>query len=406
MKKIFIFFLSLMGLGFPAFAQSHINIEMLSATYTTPAVQFRVSWNSIPAVAGQTHNAKIWLWVDFIKIENNQPSGMWTRATVADPSPGTVAPETNKGFWLQGSSGSYNQIVTVTLTNIPTDTEFNWCVYASDCPPNVTATNGTYTFNGTPPFTLIASDGTTIQTISGGTLAVSALTITPVTITDQTECPGVFCPYQGSDLYIDATHLCQLRTSGAQNWEAWIKDTRDDEYYRIVLMPDNKWWLAQNVKLASYGGSAVGSAISGCTADECGRKYTQANIYASYAGGSSSSTGNVQGICPPGWLLPVTADWMMMIAPIGDMQTIAERLRALNSGCSPRTDYYGFADIKGTVSGTLYASYTEWYANDHAREDGLVIDFACWGNNQKCGYVLLFWDGSNDPATVRCFRQL
>jgi hypothetical protein len=107
MKKIiFLLLFPLWGLGglSAAFAQSHINIELLGATYTTTAVQFRVSWNNIPSIPGETHNSKIWLWVDFIKIENNQPSGTWTRATVANPSPGTVAPETDKGFWLQGSS--------------------------------------------------------------------------------------------------------------------------------------------------------------------------------------------------------------------------------------------------------------------------------------------------------------
>ena len=45
MKKILLSFLSLTGWGFSALAQSHINIELLSATYTAPAVQFRVSFH-------------------------------------------------------------------------------------------------------------------------------------------------------------------------------------------------------------------------------------------------------------------------------------------------------------------------------------------------------------------------
>ncbi|MDR2358610.1 MAG: hypothetical protein LBD87_02250, partial [Prevotellaceae bacterium] len=159
MKKMLLSFLSLMGSGFAVVAQSHINIEMLSATYTAPAVQFRVSWDAIPK--GTCHNSKIWLWVDFIKIENNQPSGTWTRAIVANPSPGTVAAETNKGFWLQGNNGSYSQNVTVPLDNIPANTTFNWCAYASDCPPFVIANNGTYTLQGTPPFILKAANGAT-----------------------------------------------------------------------------------------------------------------------------------------------------------------------------------------------------------------------------------------------------
>jgi hypothetical protein len=183
MKKILFSFLSLMG--FPAFAQSHINIELLGATYTTPAVQFRVSWNSIPSIAGETHNSKIWLWVDYIKIENNQPSGTWTRATIANPSPGTMAPETNKGFWLQGNNGSYNQIVTVEL-NIPANTTFNWCAYASDYPPNATMASGTYTLKGSPPFK-ITYNGSSYTETNNKSFTVGCI----ASITDATDCPGI-----------------------------------------------------------------------------------------------------------------------------------------------------------------------------------------------------------------------
>ena len=252
--KIFIF---AMLASVAASAQSHINIEMLSATYTaSPAVKFRVSWSSIPAVTGQTHNAKVWVWIDFLKVnaDNTTAGNTWTRAEISatpavSSSPTSMAAldaSTNKGFWLNGVTGSYSATVTATLSNIPANTRFNWCAYASDCPPNVMATNGTYTFKGTPPFTLTASGGAT-QTVTGTTLAASALTVTPTTIRDKTECPGVFCPYQGRDLYIDATHLCQQRTGGAQNWEAYIKDSRDNLIYRIVQFSDQSWWFADDL---------------------------------------------------------------------------------------------------------------------------------------------------------------
>jgi hypothetical protein len=208
-------------------------------------VQFRVSWNAIPS--GTCHNSKIWLWVDFVKIENNQPSGTWTRATVVNALPAASVSydgSKRKGFWLQGNTGSYNQIVTVNL-DIPANTKFNWCAYTSDCPPNVTANNGTYTFKGAPPFILTAATGTASQTVTGTTLAASALTITPATIRDKTECPGDFCIYKGSDLFIDGTHLCQQRTSGARNWEAYIKDSRDNLIYKIVQFTDGSWWFAE-----------------------------------------------------------------------------------------------------------------------------------------------------------------
>ncbi|MDR0694470.1 MAG: hypothetical protein LBF81_04120 [Prevotellaceae bacterium] len=296
MKKTFFLFALLASSA--ASAQSHINIEMLSAMYAnTPAVKFRVSWSSIPIVTGQTHNAKVWLWIDFLKLNaNNTTSGnTWTRAEISETptvissptSAATLDASTNKGFWLNGVPGSYSATVTVSLANIPANTKFDWCAYVSDCPPNIgDYNNGTYTLRGTPPFTLKDASGIT-QTVTGKTFVQSSFI--PITMTDATSCPGYFCKYAGDDLYVDAQHKCDLRTTGAKNWEAWIKDARDNEPYRIVLMPDDKWWLAQNLRftnglsfqLASAnpnGGLGAywcyTNAVAGCSDQNRGALYT------------------------------------------------------------------------------------------------------------------------------------
>jgi uncharacterized protein (TIGR02145 family) len=311
----------------------------------------------------------------------------------------TVAGNT-RGFYVTTNPST----VTATLSNATG--QFNWCAYGSDYPPNVLAnTNGSYTLAGTPPFTLIASNGTTVQTVNGTTIATAAVTMTPTTITDATGYPGLWCPYTGSDLYMDDTHRCRERQSGAYNWEAWIKDTRDAELYRIVHMPDNNWWLAQNVKLASYNGSTVGYAISGCTKEECGRYYTWAQVYNSYADGTSGSSGNVQGICPSSWLLPVRATCSTLATAIGSSPGAA--LRAYNARCTPITDPYGFASIYGIVNG-VKNDYGHWYTNDSSREDGFGIDITTSSASvyRNCGYIGLTNTGDNQAAVVRCYRQL
>jgi uncharacterized protein (TIGR02145 family) len=275
----------------------------------------------------------------------------------------------------------------------------------SDYPPNVTATNGTYTFKGSPPFRLIASDGTTTQTVSGKTLTTSALTITPTIIRDKTECPGVFCIYTGSDLYIDATHLCQQRTTGAQNWEAWIKDSRDKESYRIVLMPDNKWWLAQNVKFAQTGTSVT---ISGCTPDKCGRGYTAPQMRGAW-GGSSGTGENIQGVCPSGWVLPMFEQWRTMRDAISsDKPTVCSRLRPLDSPCGNAVDYYGWASImKWHKNNTVGEAWANWRTNDAVHSHiGIHIDAtnACYS---CCGtYHDEYTPGEYPSSTVpvRCLR--
>jgi uncharacterized protein (TIGR02145 family) len=393
MKKLLLPILPLMGLGFSAFAQSHINIELLSATYTAPAVQFRVSWDAIPE--GACHNSKIWLWVDFRKIENNQPSGSWARATVDNPSPGTVAPETTKGFWLQGNSGSYSQIVTVALTNIPANTKFNWCAYASDCPPFVIANNGTYTLQGTSPFILKATDGTSL-TVEGNTLPASSLTIAAVTLTDKTECPSFFCAYTGSDLLRDETHLCGHRTTGAQNWEAWIKDTRDDEIYRIVMMPDNNWWLAQNLNYNYTGTMCPLNSTAEC--NKCGRMWHVTDAVPS-------------NICPNGWQVP-TVNRIITIAPSDiTINVIKSTTGWLGvAGCSqgPGSDYFGFTllpcgfrdHLNGTTTmkGVGNASYLALSELNWRLQTGTQ-------NEHNCAMWRTI-DQDNDWGFIRCFRQL
>jgi hypothetical protein len=88
----------------------------------------------------------------------------------------------------------------------------------------------------------------------------------------------ITCPYTGSDLYIDATHLCQQRTSGAKNWEAYIKDSRDNQIYRITQFSDNTWWFADDLAIA-------GKSVATCN----GKKY--------YDGANQPS-------CPSGWNIP------------------------------------------------------------------------------------------------------
>jgi uncharacterized protein (TIGR02145 family) len=366
-----------------------------------------VWWNAGSRDA--THLSKVWVWVDYITVNSNNTTlgNSWTRAAVSAASPAasvTYDGSNRQGFWLQGDSGSYSATVTVQL-NI-TASKFNWCAYVSDYPPNVTVANGTYTFRGTPPFILIASNGITSQTVTGTTLAASALTITPTTIMDETACPAVFCPYQGSDLYMNTTYLCQQRSSGAKNWEAYIKDARDNELYRIVLMPDNKWWLAQNVKLASYNSTTVGSVISGCTKEECGRAYTWEQIYASYAGGTSGSTGNVQGICPPGWLLPTRLTYAALAGSFNSSAEFVTALRSYNSRCLPKPDLLGWASQIGVHNSTVYTDQCSWYSNDNGREDGTVLDEAVW-----LEYVCGEWNDQNDGdlgtmGVVRCYYQL
>jgi uncharacterized protein (TIGR02145 family) len=174
-----------------------------------------------------------------------------------------------------------------------------------------------------------------------------------------------FCPYKNTannDLL-----ACYQRSSREGNWEAWVTDPRDCQPYRIVLMPDNKWWFARNLSYAKDLTNS-GNATKGLDGNDASQNNllfgnywcpggltithgeAQANSYnAEPAANSTATTGGMtacgaygalytwntairldgrgtehlytkfgitsvtQGICPEGWLLPGDADWGMML---------------------------------------------------------------------------------------------
>jgi uncharacterized protein (TIGR02145 family) len=392
-KLLFLFFLPLWGFG--GIAHASVTVKLLATDFPNKQVTLRVEYaNAV--------NDRAWVW---IALCSALTPGVFQPAEIsaASATSGSVLHlSTNKrGFFVTASPAT----VTATLGNAPDN--FSCCIYGSDAPPNATVNNGTYTFKGSPPFTLVAADGAATQTVTGNTLPAAALTITPVILTDETGYSDVFdfCLYTGNDLFIDATHFCQPRTSGAQNWEAWILDRRDNELYRIVYMPDNKWWLAQNVRYAGTG-TVVGYtvSVSGCTEETCGRFYTTAQFNAAHGGSSGYGT-NRQGVCPSGWVLPVNSEWQTFHNALGssDAERIS-RIRALDSGCSPITNYFGFANPKvfaqdGSSTGSMWASndaQSRWYRIDHIG-----------GSSNACNRYEVWASGSYSYGrVVRCFRNL
>ncbi|MDR0693894.1 MAG: hypothetical protein LBF81_01155, partial [Prevotellaceae bacterium] len=156
MRTKFFFFAMLASVAASA---QNVQVETISATYTsTPNVKFRVTWTGARAYR---HNTKVWVFVDYRKVENNAPAGSWERALVsATPavsssptSTATLEAGNNKGFWLHGANGDYSATVTVPLTLAAGVTQFNWCAYATDYPPNVVPHSSTsYTLRGSRPF--------------------------------------------------------------------------------------------------------------------------------------------------------------------------------------------------------------------------------------------------------------
>jgi uncharacterized protein (TIGR02145 family) len=163
-------------------------------------------------------------------------------------------------------------------------------------------------------------------------------------------------------------------------------------------MPDNKWWLAQNVKYAS-----TGSQPTHCSADECGRWYSKTQ--ASGTGGTGSGK---QGICPNGWIFPILSDYTTLRNLISATASIVcQRLQSLDSQCPGGDDYYGWAGIKYTNHNMIdYGAAEERFVvNDASSTREFILNDRSGNTWQDCGYVCDDC-GAKSQGSLRCFRQL
>ena len=385
MRTTFFFFAMLASMA----ASATVKVTPISTDYTAQKVTFKVEWTNSPSAP---YNNRVWVWIDFCPITGTTPGGFApstiTGATITSGS-GNISGLTGRGFFITGSTTNAGTTVTATLNPVPTG-KFNWCVYGSGYPPNVTLENETYTFKGSTDF-IVSSHA---QPITTKTIAKSNLTVnSSSTFTDATGCPGIgslYCPYTGSDLYMDATHLCQQRASGAKNWEAYIKDSRDSRLYRIVLMPDQKWYMAQNLNYRGVTYYCYDNNSSNCNETNGVWYYNNPPVTSS--------------LCPSGWILPSCKNWNDLIS--GFNMTNADMKSTTCSG----VDTYGMtAMCVGFYNGNDYSWSSRgivdrWIAPETRQSALHVYNYGSYAITCDCSH-----NGCatrTDYDTVRCSRQL
>jgi hypothetical protein len=184
MKKLFFLFAMLTSVA--TTAQTTVQIMPVSATYTsTPTIQFQVSWTAQTAT---NHRNKVWVFVDFQPVISSTQKGAWQPATITgtvQKTAGTISEQSNRGFFLEGTTTNFSSTVTVQLSNIGA-TQFNWCAYGSDYPPNATITAAGYQLKGAPPFSITYNNGSSTIT-DDKTFSLGCIN----TLTDATGCPGL-----------------------------------------------------------------------------------------------------------------------------------------------------------------------------------------------------------------------
>ena len=169
-------------------------------------------------------------------------------------------------------------------------------------------------------------------------------------------------------------------------------DARDNQTYRIVVMPDGKTWMSENlnyvdnswpqnnssanfISYSALGSWCYGNTPSNC--DEYGRLYTwNAAMVA----------------CPEGWHLPSNNEWKALVDAIGDDPI--RKLKA-TSGWTPigdssnGTDDYefsalpgGYRDRNSTVIFKDIGIYGNWWTStQYATEEAQMRYIIANGNN-------------------------
>ena len=253
-KKLFIilFLFPLWGLGgllggFASFAQtsSSVVVTPITANYAVnpPTVTFEVSWPANSRNAN--HRAKVWVFVDYKRIQNNAYTGGWLRAGImtgaSSPTAtagSTVSLETGntKGFWLQGPSDGFAFAATVTVPVTVDLTgyapQFGWCGVASDRPPYAEEKTGYYILHGTPDFIIQTHPTDASQTVTEHTTAYNDCIYA---LTDSTGAPGetplpaitgfhasaiAICAGQSATLTATATNAESYSFDNGQTWQS------------------------------------------------------------------------------------------------------------------------------------------------------------------------------------------
>ena len=409
--KLFIF---AMLAGITASAQN-MQITPVSATYTTsPVIQFKVGWTGARTYR---HNTKVWVFVDYRKIENNAPAGAWTRAAVtATPAVNSTPATTNatlvsgndKGFWLNGIDGDYSATLTVPLTLSAGVMQFNWCAYATDYPPNVVVQgNSSYTLRGSRPFVINGSTLTASQTTYSGTIT---------SFTDATGAPGLF-PAALNEPVNELGCVAGL-----------IQSTND-----ICVLPSAHGCLDNTLNLGAISFTAgtevtiVGNGVSQTwsrpvTATGCQKEnynggsahnyYADCRTNPDYDGDLFSGCAAVRyagQLCPPPWRLPTAADSRKLaiafgLPYMGYDKTTVEMIQNLMNG-----QFSGECDATG-VLGTQFPYETTWVQRTYAEFQGInqLYAMVLRGEASTLGWLFAFASARhiNTGAKIRCMTDV
>lgn len=226
-------------------------------------------------------------------------------------------------------------------------------------------------------------------------------------------------PSAEADFVVDLVTPCKTETEDNCEYGELL-DTRDGQTYKTVKIGDQVW-MAENLNYkvdSSWCGGGGGENEGDCT--KYGRLYTWAVAVGKSEdecgyGKTCGLSGKVRGVCPEGWHLPDTTEWIKLFTAVGGNSTAGKKLKSQsgwkddNDGTSGNgTDAYGFSAFP--VGYRDYDGYFYREGNDayfcSATEDASYLAFAYGVHLSYSDEFANLGNGNKDDAlSVRCVKD-
>jgi len=203
------------------------------------------------------------------------------------------------------------------------------------------------------------------------------------------------------------TQIIQVSNPASFTCGSSLVDIRDGQTYPTLLLPNGKCWMAANL---NYGTGMAGNQMQtdNCTVEKyCPQDNMQnCDVY----GGtyqweelmSFNNTEGIQGLCPPGWHIPTSAEWEELVNFYGGSSVAGAILNdlyidngfyALHGGMFYMNNAWAF--YSGAYKGSMY-----WTSTIYSTSEAIAR-----GINYTNKSVSLYNSSQANAFYVRCLKN-
>jgi len=343
-----------------------------------------------------------------------------TVAFTATPGNGGISPAYQWQVNGLDQSGAINS----TYTYIPMNHDVITCVLTSDksCVYNNPKTsNSVMMITGIPPQVSYTPCADTKTTTNAQPFQLKGGLPPGGTWSGPGVSSGIFNPaiagagiktmtYSYTNIYScnnSVTFQIQVITAQPFTCGSSLIDIRDGQAYPTVLLADGKCWMAANL---NYGTGVIGTLVQSdncvaekyCLQDDFLKCNTYGGMYQWDELMQYNITSRIQGLCPPGWHIPESAEWDAMIVLYDGAGLAGSFLKdsLLLNGFNSLSGGLNYLNSTWSFYNGLYKGAMYWTSTITSTTGALAR-----GLNQSNPGVLSYPSSRANSFSVRCMKN-